>query len=413
MAPEPAGAAALPYDPFDTGFQYDPYPSYRRLRRDHPVYRHPRGFWALSRFADLWDALHDPRRFSSAQGLTFHPDEIGSLGLAPTMVMLDPPRHTQLRRLVSRAFTPRRIDELEDGVRSFVRARLDEMAARAADGEEVDLHRMYSSPLPTHVLAELLGIPAADRHRLDPWVHALVRLQEDGPEDRGDGKDGDGPGPHQVVAELYAYFSALVADRRASPADDLISALTLAEVDGERLTDWDVLGFCFVMVAGGNDTTGNLISHSVALLDGAPDQRRRLAADPGLLRTAVLEFLRLEGSVQGLCRTVTTDLELHGVTIPAGDKVMLLYASGNRDETEFGPRADRLDVDRTIPRHLGFASGPHVCIGAHLARMQARVALAELLARFPEVGVDLDRGVRVHSAFTRGWDSLPATGLTG
>jgi hypothetical protein len=404
-----ADAAATPYDPFDPAFQHDPYPVYRELRRRHPVLAHPAGYYVLSRFDDIWDVLHDPGRYSSAEGLTFHPDEIGQLGLAPTMVMLDPPRHTQLRRLVSKAFTPRRVDELEDGVRAFVRHRLDVMAARAADGETVDLHREYSSPLPTFVLAELLGIPPSDRHLLDPWVTALVRIQEDGLEGgAGGGHDTD---PRAAVTELFTYFSELVARRRAVPADDLVTALTLAEVEGERLDDWDVLGFCFVLVAGGNDTTGNLISHSVLLLDGQPDQRRRLAGDPSLLPGAVLECLRLEGSVQGLCRTTTEPVDRRGVTIPTGAKVLLLYASGNRDEDEFGPDADRLDIARPIRRHLGFASGPHVCIGSHLARMQARVALGELLARFPEVGADADAGVRVHSAFTRGWASLPATGL--
>ena len=404
------GTPTVRYDPFDPEFQRDPYPVYRWLRNEQPVYRHPQGFYALSRFEDIWAVLHDAAGYSSAEGLTFHPDEIGTLGLAPTMVMLDPPRHTQLRRLISKAFNPRRVDELEAGVVAFVRARLDLMAEMAADGAEVDLHRMYSSPLPTHVLAELLGIPTDDRHLLDPWVAALVGMQEHG---LADGDTEDDLGARQVVVELFAYFDQMVRDRRASPGDDLISALTLAEVEGERLTDWDILGFCFVLVAGGNDTTGNLISHSVALLDGHTDQRQRLVGDPGLLATAVLEFLRLEGSVQGLCRTTTADVTHHGVDIPAGSKVMLLYASGNRDEREYGADADQLDVTRTIRRHLGFASGPHVCIGAHLARMQARVALGELLARFPDVGADTARGVRLPSAFTRGWASLPATGLTG
>jgi cytochrome P450 len=406
-APPATDTGAAPYDPFDPAFQHDPYPVYRELRDHHPVLAHPGGYHVLSRFDDIWGALHDPGRFSSAEGLTFHPDEIGALGLAPTLVMLDPPRHTQLRRLVSKAFTPRRVEQLEAGVRAFVRDRLDVMAGLAADGAPVDLHRQYSAPLPTFVLAELLGVPEADRHRFGPWVHALVRIQEDGL----GGAAGGGPDPREVVAELFGYFADVVARRRAVPEDDLITALTLAEVDGERLTDWDVLGFCFVLVAGGNDTTGNLISHSVLLLDGQPDQRRRLAADPSLLPGAVLECLRLEGSVQGLCRATTAPVTVRDVAIPAGTKVLLLYASGNRDEDEFGPDADRLDITRPIRRHLGFASGPHVCIGSHLARMQARVALGELLARFPDVGADAGGGVRVHSAFTRGWSSLPATGL--
>ncbi|MFI0452671.1 cytochrome P450 [Actinomadura sp. 6N118] len=388
------------YDPFDPGFQADPYPAYRRLRDDDPVHRHgDPPFWALSRFADIWAAVRDPATFSSAQGLTFYPDEIGTLGLAPTMVMLDPPRHTRLRRLISHGFTPRRISALEDLLREFVRSRLDDMERKAADNEPVDLHRDFSSPLPTFALAHLLGVPAADRTRFDPWVATLTTLQDDG--FRG--------GAVEAVAEMFAYFSDVVAARRADPTDDLISALTRAEIDGERLSDWDILGFCFVMVAGGNDTTGNLISHGVALLDGHHAQREKLVADPSLIANALLEFLRLEGSVQALARTTTRPVTLHGVEIPAGEKVMMLYGAANRDEREFGPTAGTLDITREIPRHLGFATGVHFCIGSHLAKLQARIALEELYARHPHAGVDLGNAKRISSPFTRGWATLPAT----
>ena len=280
------------------------------------------------------------------------------------------------------------------------------MARRAADGAPVDLHQDFSSPLPTFVLATLLGVPATDRARFDPWVRALTRLQDD-----GFALDGD-PGAVEAVAELYEYFSAAIAGRRQQPTDDLVSALIAAEVDGERLSDWDILGFCFVMVAGGNDTTGNLISHGVQLLDGAPAERRRLLGDPALLPGAIVEFLRLESSVQALARTTTEAVTVRGTTIPAGEKVLLLYGSANRDEREFGAAAERLDVGRHIPRHLGFASGPHFCIGSHLAQLQARVAFEELLSRQPGVGVDAARGERLRSSFTRGWLSLPARGIT-
>ncbi|MBW8486293.1 cytochrome P450 [Actinomadura parmotrematis] len=397
------------YDPFDPAFQADPYPVYRRLRDEDPVHRHDGApaYWALSRFADIWDAVRDTATFSSAQGLTFYPDEIGELGLAPTIVMLDPPRHTRLRRLISSGFTPRRVAALEDRLRAFVRDRIAAMERTAADGGTPDLHLDFSSPLPTFVVAHLLGVPEADRHRFGPWVSALTTFQDDGFDARA---LTSGPGV-AAIAEMFGYFSELIPARRADPGDDLISALTAAEADGERLTDWDVLGFVFVMIAGGNDTTGNLISHGVALLDGDHAQRERLAADPSLIPNALLEFLRLEGSVQSLGRTTTRPVVLHGVEIPAGEKVMMLYGSANRDEREFGPEADRLDVTRDIPRHLGFATGPHFCIGSHLAKLQARVAFEELLRAHPRVGVDLDRAERIASPFTRGWRTLPATGM--
>ncbi|URM99514.1 cytochrome P450 [Actinomadura madurae] len=395
------------YDPFDPGFQADPYPAYRRLRDDDPVHHHDDPpFWALSRFEDIWAATRDADAFSSAQGLTFYPDEIGTLGLAPTIVMLDPPRHTVLRRLISHGLTPRRIAALEDLLREFARSRIRLMESKAAEGDTPDLHRDFSSPVPTFALAHLLGVPEADRSRFDPWVSALTTLQDDGfglTALRDDAK--------AAVAEMFAYFSDVIAARRADPSDDLISALTTAEVDGERLTDWDVLGFCFVMVAGGNDTTGNLISHGVALLDGDHVQRERLAADPSLIPNALVEFLRLEASVQALARTTTRPVTLHGREIPEGEKVMMLFGSANRDEREFGPSAGELDVTREIPRHLGFSSGVHFCIGSHLAKLQARVALEELLGAHPRAGVDLENARRISSPFTRGWVSLPATGI--
>jgi cytochrome P450 family 130 len=397
------------YDPLDPVVLDDPYPAYRWLREYDPVHRHDGGehgprFWVLSRFADIWDAVRQPEVFSSAQGITYL-NEVDLLGLAPTMVMLDPPRHTRLRGLVGQAFTPRRVLALEERIRNFVRGRIDDMAARAADGEPVDLHRDFSSPLPTFVLATLLGVPEGDRDQFDPWVRALTRLQDEGFAAEEVQRAGD------AVTGMYAYFSQVIAERRARPTDDMIGALVSAEIDGERLTDWDIMGFCFVMVAGGNDTTGNLVSHGVMLLDGDHAQRELLVADPSLIPGALLEFLRLESSVQGLARTTTRPVTLHGVDIPEGAKVMMLFGSGNRDEREFGPTAEALDVTRTIPRHLGFSTGAHFCIGSHLARLQARVAFEELLGRVPTVGVDVPAGRRLHSSFTRGWISLPATGL--
>lgn len=391
--------------PLDPDFLGDPYPAYEHLRDHDPVHRiESPPSWVLSRFDDVWDAVRDHTTYSSAQGLTIHPDEIDALGLAPTIVMMDPPRQVELRRLISHAFTPRRVAALEPLVRDHVRGLLDAMVARARDGEQVDLHRDFSSPIPTFTLAHLLGVPAADRVRFDPWVHALTSLADEGFDVRA-------LSAPEAVAEMFGYFSDLIAVRRADPADDLVSALTQAEVDGDRLTDWDILGFCFVMVAGGNDTTAGLVSHGMMLLDTDHAQRELLVADPGLIPNALMEFLRLEGSVQGLARTTRRSVVVHDTEIPAGDKVLLLYAAANRDEREFGPTAEELDVRREMPRHLGFASGVHFCIGSHLAKLQARVAVEELLARVPHVGVDVNRGVRTRSVFTRGWVSLPITGL--
>jgi cytochrome P450 family 130 len=393
------------YDPSDPTFLSDPYPIYRQLRDTEPLHHHDEPpFFLLSRFDDVWQAVRRHETFSSAQGLTFHPDEIAKLGLAPTIVMLDPPRQIALRRLISHGFTPRRIGDLEPLLREFVGSLIDGMERLALDGEEVDLQRDFSSPIPTFTLARLLGVPEADRDRFNPWVHALTALPDSG-------FDVTRLTANEAVTEMFDYFAHMVKTRRGEPRDDLISALVTAEVEGQRLTDWDILGFCFVMVAGGNDTTSSLISHGVMLLDDNHVQRDRLAANHSLIPNALMEFLRLEGSVQGLARTTTEPVDVRGTKIPANAKVFLLYGSANRDEREFGPTADQLNVEREIPRHLGFASGVHFCIGSHLAKLQARVAFEELLTRQPHVGVDVANGERALSSFTRGWASLPATGI--
>lgn len=410
MTPQPTTAPT--FDPFDPAHLADPYPGYRLLRETDPVHHH-RGdgttahpdFWALSRYADVDAAVCDPGTFSSASGLTFYRDEIEKLGLAPTIVMMDPPEHSGKRRLLAKAFSPKRVAATEPRIRDFVRGRLAEMAERY-DDEVVDLHRDFSAQIPTHLLAHLFDLPTADRPLFGPWVSALTTLQEEG--FRPAGLEG---GAVDAVAEMFAYFGELIAERRAHPGDDLISALAQAEIEGERLDDWDILGFCFVIVAGGNDTTGNLISHTVALLGSHPRQRELLAADPGLIPGALSECLRFESSVQALARTTTREVTVGGTTIPAGEKVMMLYGSANRDEREFGPTAGQLDITREISGHLGFARGPHFCIGSHFARLQARIAVEELYAAHPTVGVDRDSAVRALSPFTRGFVSLPATGL--
>ena len=408
---------SIAYDPLDPVFLADPYPAFAWLRENDPVHHHPGdhrapAFWALSRFEHVWDAVRRPEVFSSASGLTFYRDEIGQLGIPPTIVMLDPPLQPRLRALIGRGFTPKRVTALEDGIRAFVRRRLAEMAEWHADGAIVDFHADFASTIPTFVLAELFGVPEGDRAKFAPWVQALTQLQNDGFDAASLTGSRASARSLEAMAEMMEYFSAAIAARRADPGDDLLSALVVAELEepdgsAQRLSDWDILGFCFVVVAGGSDTTASLISHALTLLGDAPAQRRLLLDDPALVPGALVEFLRLESSVQGLARTTTTDVEVDGVSIPAGQKVMMLYAAANRDPREFGETADVLDVRREIPRHLSFSSGPHFCVGSHLARLQARVALEEVLAAHPWLTLDPGAGRRHPSAFVRGWVSLP------
>jgi cytochrome P450 len=371
-------AVAVPplYDPFDPVTQADPYPVYRRLRDEDPVHHvAAHDFWVLSRFEDVFAAAGDTATFSSAQGLTFGEDEIARLGLAPTLVMMDRPGHTTYRRLISRGFTPRAVAGLEPAVRAFARARAEALARQG----EADLIELLAGPLPTLVVATYLGVDEEDRARFDHWSSAIVSANA----------SGQGvTSAVEAVSGLYEYFTGLVERRRASPADDMLSDLVAATVDGVPLDLAEILGYCFVMIAGGNDTVTGLLGGAAELLSAHPEVRDRLADHPELLPGAVEELLRLTSPVQGLCRTTTRPVTLHGTTIAAGRKVHLLYGSANRDPREFGPTADTLDIGRGARRMLTFSNGPHHCIGAAAARLQGRVALEELLRACPRFTVD-------------------------
>lgn len=385
----------LRYDPFDARTQRDPFPIYRRLRDEDPVHHvADRGFWALSRFDDVFRAARDTDTFSSAQGLTFEQDEILKLGLKPTMVMMDPPEHTVFRRLVNRRFTPRKVAELEPAVRDFVIGRVE----RLRELGEADLVSELAGPLPSFVVAWYLGVPEPDRPQFDRWSDAIVQANAEGSVLGG---------AQQAVADLYGYFTGLIEERRARPGDDLVSLLLESEIDGDPVTVEEILGFAFVMIAGGNDTTTGLLGGSAELLTRHPDQRQLLVDDPGRIPDAIEELLRLTSPVQGLSRTTTREVEIHDVTIPAGRKVHLLYGSANRDPREFGDDADELDVTREIPRLLSFSSGAHHCLGAAAARLQGRVALEELLARLPDFEVDAEAGTYAPGPFVRRFQHLP------
>ncbi len=389
------------YDPFNPEVIADPYPFYARLRDEHPVHYNERmDFYVLSRYDDIFRALRKPQIFSSAKGLTPAKDEISQLGIPPTFIMMDPPDHTRLRRLITKAFTPDTVKELEPTIRQFVVDHVEAMKRKSADGEEVDLVQSIASPLPTMVVANILGVPPEDREKFDPWSDGITSASADFALDIQQAIG--------AVQGLVSYFGAMCQARRAHPTDDMISKLTQAEIDGDTLTDWDILGFCFVMIAGGNDTTTNLIGNSMKFLHDYPDQHRELIQDPALLPNAIEEFLRIESVVQGLSRTTKEDVELHGTKIRAGSKVHNLYASGNRDPRHWGDNADQLDIHREIDRHLSFAQGPHFCIGAHVARTMIRIYFEEMGARIGEnFEINWDRAERRQSAFTRGFTKIP------
>ena len=392
-----AATAPLRYHPADPEVWRDPYPYYRRLRDEDPVHLVTGGhrpFWVLSRFADVFAATNNAEVFSSAEGLTYEGDEITKLGLAPTLVMMDRPRHTTFRRLVNSMFTPRLVAGLEPSIRSFAAAAVE----RLAEAGEADFVVEIAGPLPGLVVATYLGVPEADRVRFGRWSSALVTANAGGSVVHD---------AAEAVGQLYAYFTDLTEQRRTDPGDDMLSVLVASEVDGRPVSVEEVLGFCFVMIAGGNDTAAGLLGGTAALLTTFPGERARLLADPELVVPAVEELLRMTSPVQGLSRTTTADVELHGTAIPAGTKVHLLYASANRDPREFGPDADLLDVGRRARRILTFSSGPHHCLGAAAARLQGRVLVEELLARIPDFVADPARGRVAPGPFTRRFESLP------
>jgi cytochrome P450 len=373
----------------------DPFPMYERLRDEDPVHHVAAGdYWVLSRFADVLAAARDAGTFSSAQGLTFTYGDMERAGLSEVrpLVMLDPPEHTAFRRLVRRGFTPRAVATIEPDVRAFVVGRIE----RLRDLGEADVVAELFKPLPSMVVARYLGVPAADRHRFDGWTESIVAANA-----RGDALDAA-----DAVGELFGYFTDLIERRRDDPGDDVISDL-VAVADDEEISVLQILGFAFTMVAGGNDTTTGLLGGAAELLTANPDQRRQLIDDPGLIPDAVEELLRLTSPVQGLARSTTTDVTLHGQTIPAGRKVLLLYAAANRDPREFGADADRFVAARRPRQILSFGSGTHHCLGASAARLQGRVALEELLARCPDFTVDAAHGAFAPGPFVRRYERLP------
>jgi cytochrome P450 len=347
----------------------DPYPMYRALRDHDPVHHVVDGdYWVLTRFADVLDAAIDSSTFSSAKGLTFAYGEMEALGLEAPIVMMDPPEHTALRQLVVGKFTPKRVAALEPMVRSFVRERV----AWLREAGRADIVAEFFKPLPSRVVAHFLGVAAADRGLFDRWTNAIVAANA----------EGDVLSAGDAVGEMFGYLNRLIERRRGDPGDDMISMLV-------------------------HGRSGDQPVSLAEILTRHPDQRRLLIEDPTRLRDAVEEFLRLTSPVQGLARTVTRDVEIGERTIPSGRKVMLLYASANRDEREYGEAADVCDVARRARRHLSFSYGPHHCIGAAAARLQARVALEELLAACPDFVVDPETGRFATGHFVRRYESLP------
>ena len=390
--------AELYWDPFDPALRVDPYPLWRRLRDEAPLWHNERfDFWVLSRFDDVEAAHRDVQTYSSAHGTTIEmmtpaPMQTGMI------IANDPPRHTLLRALVSRAFTARRVAALEDVIRVFCAERLD--AQR--DKVSFDYVQELGALLPPMVISTLLGIPEADRDTMRHNVDGMFHVEE------GVGMVNDTS--IRCGMAVRDYLGGQLEARRKQPADDMLTALVEAELTegGEvrRLTHDEAIDFGMILFVAGTETVARLIGWAGSVLDEHPDQRAELAADLALVPHAIEELLRYEAPSPVQARRTTADVALHGATMPAGSKVVLLTGSAVRDERKY-PDADRFDIHRRFDLHLAFGYGIHFCLGAALARMEGRIALEETLRRFPTWSIDRANAVPLFTSTVRGYLNLP------
>jgi cytochrome P450 len=389
-------SSGLRFDPYAYAFHEDPYPMYAQLRSQAPVYHNEEmGFWALSRHADVLEGLKSWQAFTSTHGVSLDPSASGEAArIAMSFLALDPPRHTRMRNLVSRGFTPRRVAEMERRIRELSVEHLDRLVGSGG----FDVIEDFAGKLPMDVISEMLGVPAADRADLRTWADLLVH-REEGMQDVP--REG-------VVAfgKIRGYFKALVDERRSAPGDDLLSALLAAEIDGERLDDDELLSFCNLMIVAGNETTTKLLANALYWLWRNPEQRALVRDDPGRIPQWVEETLRYDNSSQIIARVTTEDVELRDSKIPKGERVLLLIGSANRDEDVF-EHADRYDILRDTTQMLSFGKGTHFCMGAALARLEARVAFEEWWPRFSNYEIRPEGAERVHSVNVRGFARLP------
>ncbi|OBF48562.1 cytochrome [Mycobacterium sp. 852002-50816_SCH5313054-b] len=350
----------------------DPYPAYRELRATMPVcWNDVTNFWALLKYEDIRFVSSNPSLFTSTKGISIPDPQQPNPVQEGNLIFTDPPRHRQLRKLINSGFTRRRVAVLEPKIREIVRGILDGIEPDSV----LEFAEEIAAPLPTRMIAELIGAPPDDWEQFREWSDAATGTAD--PEIELD----------SVVAlgQLYEYFQKLIAARRSSPREDLLSVLAGAEIDGVRLTDEDLLNFAFLLLVAGNETTRNLIALGTLALIAHPDQRRLLVEDRSLIPGAVEEMLRWNSPVVHMARTATADVEIRGQRIAEGDIVVMLYGSANRDEDVFGPDSEEFKVTRHPNPHIAFGCGEHSCVGAQLARLEAAVMFEELLRRFPRL----------------------------
>jgi cytochrome P450 len=384
------------YDPYDAGIDADPYPVFRRLREEAPLYHNGRlGFYAVSRFDDVERGLGGPATYISGRGAILELIKAGIEYPPGVLIFEDPPVHTTHRRLLSGVFTPKKVAALEPKIRDFCARSLDPLVGAGRFDFVADL----GAQVPMRTIGMLLGIPEQDQES--------IRDQQDGNLRTEAGQ------PMNYSADFLSgeMFADYIDWRAAHPSDDLMTDLLQAEFEDEtgtrrRLTREEILTYVTVVDGAGNETTNRLIGWAGKVLAEHPDQQRELAADPGLIPGAIEELLRYEPPAQHIARYVAQDVELHGKLVPMGSAILFLVASANRDERRY-PDGDRFDIHRKISQPLTFGRGIHFCLGAALARLEGRVALEEVLKRFPTWEVDWDGAKLARTSTVRGWESLP------
>lgn len=393
------------YDPYDPVIDRHPYPVWKQLRDTRPIYYNDKlDFFALSRYADVLEASTDWRTYSSARGTVLElmdttpmgPGEGPGEGLG-MMIFMDPPGHDVLRRLASRAFTPRRVSSMEGRLRELCSELLDQEVG----GGGFDFVEDFGAKVPAMMIGALLGVPKQDQDQLRVWGDLLLRLEP----------DGDSPEKLAAITSLSTYMEDLVADRRKSPRDDMVSDLLAAELsldDGSsrKLEHGEVMSYLFLLQVAGSETTARLLGWAAVLLARHPEQREVLVSQPGTIPNAVEELLRYEPPSPIQARFVTADVEWYGRKVPRGSRIALLTGSAGRDERAFED-PDRFDVRRKIDKHVTFGYGIHFCLGASLARLEGRVVLEETLSRFPEWHVEEDEVELVGTSTVRGPCRVP------
>jgi cytochrome P450 len=385
------------FDPFDPAYFADPYPYYAEMRANHPVYRREipnhrvwPHYWMLSRAKDVNDALSDWKTFSSARGTLIDTD---ITLLPPNMFNMDPPRHDELRGILARVLTPSRVAGLEPHIRAYA----DSLIAGFEETGAFDAALDYAQKIPTITMCALMDLPVDERDRFLKWNLDTLA-----------GGDFTSPEALKAYGEMAEYWEGLVAERRVKPGDDLISQILHTEVQGDDLDDAEVAGFCSLLHDAAQNTTMNMIAHGVMTLARFPDQRRRLRTDPGIWDNALEELLRFVSPVQGLARTTTRDVELHGVTIPEGDQVLVLYGSANHDPDAY-PDPEQLDFDRSVKVHWTFGHGIHYCLGNAVARLEVKVAVQALVDHVGDWELDESRVELNQLVPTRGVAQAPIT----